>query len=151
MADLNYKDAKNDILAYLNSSSMVRLVALLPASPRARESIAEIEDLKPDIILYDNGWSQQRDRASAQNLHLTFQASFSLVVGALGSSFTNARDRVRDLVSAIINDLSGSGAFIGTDRSRVFTVVPMQGDWIPSEDDMLQGQELRLEFTFYRH
>lgn len=157
LAAYNFNAAKDDLVDYLNSATAANLHALSP-----RPTAFDCENpLMEDIVQAPEGGvigvddvsaTQDRARASGNNLHQTATINFDLYVSSSGNGTrASARDAVRTIASALIEDLTGSGAFVGTDRSRVYSAVWSGWAWAPATNDsLIADMTVSVVLTIYR-
>lgn len=153
MAAFDFDDNVAALVTYLGSVSATYLAALGADRPAVVDcDNPQIEELLPVIGVDDVAYRQDRPRASANNTHQTIEIDFDLYVSATGDTRKAARTAVRDIASAICNDLAGAGAYLNTDRTRVFSSEWKGAAWAPpANDSMVADMVISVTVTYYRY
>jgi hypothetical protein len=156
VADLDINQQWTTVVEFLDGTNGAgfraeRVYALSPRPTVLRDEEEWSEEQLPLVVVEVTGGTQNRERASANNQHQVFDARFHLYVAHKGSDKNDANVNCLAIVSAIINDLTGSGAFLGTNRSRLFDAIVNSWDWDAATRDSLIAQAfIDITATFYR-
>lgn len=152
MANYDAEGQWNAAVAFFEGDQAANLAVLSPRPTVYREGMERLEDQLPLIIVGLNGGQQQRDRASGDNRHQTFGTKLHLIIAAKGKDQPTSNTNCLAIVSAIINDLAGTGAFMGTDRSSLFAAVVDGWDWDQADaDDLIAQAFIDITATYYRY
>lgn len=151
----NFTSAKDALVNYLNSSSAATVHALNPRptafdceNPKIEEVFAA--SLGGVIGVDDTSFAWTQAATSANNRAQRGDYAFDLYVSTTGPDRATARDNVRTIVSAIAEDLIGSGAYLSTDRTQVFAAVPNSWAWAsPASDDLVADATMSITLTCY--
>lgn len=143
------------VIAYLGTSSnATNLAALSPRPPVVKGQPEQWEEkIAPWLIIVDMlGSDQQRDAASANNIHQTWGTGFRVYVAAKAATADLADTAVLSVVSAICNDLAGSGGYVDTARTTLIRAVGDRWSWDPlGQDNTISMAFVDITGIFYRN
>ena len=151
MANIDFNDQWSVLKAFFQSASAANVAALSPRPTVYRDDEEQMEDMLPVIAIGLSGSSQDRDKAGGANRHQQFGTRFHLYLAAKGPNVATTNTSCLAIVSAIANDLAGAGAFVGTDRTKLYSAVMDSWDWDPATHDSLVAQAfLDITAIFFR-
>ena len=156
MAVFNFTSAKQALVSYLNSSSATTLHALSPRPDAIDCENPQIEELISSVqggvmAVDDTGATNTTERASGDNRYQTVKYNFDVYVASTGATREGARAKVRTIISAMLEDLTGAGAFINTNRATVFSCIWTSWEWAATSiDSMVADARVQLVLTIYR-